>query len=118
MDIAQFPSWIVTGIFGLIGVAVGWGYFKAEIKHQKEKSSKLEDQVNSLILSRPTLELKVDCEKNREKCQDDMKNKLIDIKNAINDNKLIVLEKLDEVKEFMGYVKGKIEDYNGKLGKT
>lgn len=115
MDITQFPSWIITGIFGVIGVAVGWGYFKAEIKNQKDKSDKLEEQVNTLILSRPTLELRVDCDKNREKCQNEMKDKLADIKNAINSNREIVLEKFDEIKEFMGYVKGKIEDYNGRL---
>lgn len=117
MDITQFRNWIITAIFGLIGVAVGWGYLRAEVKNLKEKTDKLQGQVEAIILTGITFEPKIDCEKNREKCQNEMKDKLIDIKNAINDNRQIVLERIDEVKEFMGYVKGKIEDYNGRVGK-
>lgn len=115
MDITQFPSWIMTGIFGVIGVAVGWGYFKAEMKNLQEKVNKSEGKIEVLTTGRIGFALKTDCEKLREECKDGTKEELSSIKKAIDNNREVVLEKFDEVKEFMGYVKGKIEDYNGRL---
>jgi len=117
MDITQFPNWIITAIFGVIGVAVAWGYFKAEMKTLQEKVSKSEGKIEVLTTGRVGFALKSDCEKFREGCREEMRDELSSIKKAIDNNKTVVLEKFDEVKEFMGYVKGKIEDYNG-LGKT
>ena len=83
----------------------------------KEKISRNEDRIDTITNARTTLILKTDCDKFREECREGVKEELSAIKKAIDANRNVVLEKFDEVKEFMGYVKGKIEDYNGRMGK-
>jgi hypothetical protein len=43
-----------------------------------------------------------------------MADSLTEIKVGIDINRAIVLEKFNEIKEFMGYVKAKMENYNNK----
>ena len=112
--ISQVPSWVVTGIVGLVGIGVGWGFVKSEVAYLKEQTKENKDRINGLASTRSSLELKADCQTFRSDCKRDTDKKFDDIKSAIETNRKIVVDKFDEVKEFMGYVKRAIEGINGK----
>jgi archaellum component FlaC len=101
----QIPSWIVTAMIGLIGIGIGWGFFKSEVTHLKE------DQVSQKI---KTEGLITHCETFRSQCRDSMNSKFDEIKLALSNNKNIATTQFEEIKEFMGYVKRVIEEVNGK----
>lgn len=112
--VTQIPSWFVTAIIGLVGVGIGWGFFKSEVAHLKEQSKIDRDKIDRLSTSRPDLQLRADCITFRQSCRDDMDSKFSEIKSAIDKNREVVTEQFDEVREFMGYVRRALEDMNGK----
>ena len=83
---------------------------KSEIHLLKDKQSKQEEKLNTIVV-------KADCTKFREDCRESIRDQLIEVKVAVEANRKIVLDKFDEIMQFMGYVNGKIEDYNGRLMK-
>jgi gas vesicle protein len=110
--ITSIPTWIITLFIGLLGIAVGWGYFKSEVKHLDQSQKNQDNKIDTL---EKNIQLRSDCRDYRERCQENIKIQIGEIKLAIDKNREAVLDRFDEVKEFMGYVKGKIEDYNGRL---
>jgi len=112
--ISQVPSWVVTGIVGLVGIGVGWGFVKSEVAYLKEQTKDNKTRIEELAATRANFELKVDCQTFRSDCKKDTDKKFDDIKSAIEANREVVVDKFDEVKEFMGYVKRAIENINGK----
>ena len=106
--IAGVPGWIVTAIVGLVWIGIGWGMVKSEIHILKDKQAKQEEKISTIVE-------KTDCTRLREDCRESIRDQLIEVKVAVEANRKIVLDKFDEIMQFMGYVKGKIEDYNGRL---
>ena len=113
--LTQVPGWIVTAVIGLIGIGIGWGFVRSEVSHLTEGQKKQEIKIETLESRKLSSGFKDDCESFRGKCQSDMKDKFEEIKSAINKNRETVVEQFNEIREFVGYVKGKIEDYNGRL---
>ena len=106
--IAGIPGWVVKAIVGLVGIGIGWGMVKSEIHILKDKQAKQEEKISTIVE-------KTDCTKFREDCRESIRDQLVEVKVAVEANRKIVLDKFDEIMQFMGYVKGKIEDYNGRL---
>jgi uncharacterized membrane-anchored protein YhcB (DUF1043 family) len=112
--LVQIPSWIVTAIIGLLSVAVGWGWIRAEVNHLREDQKLNKQKIDELQKDKLNVAFKVDCGDFREKCRDDVNSKFNDIKLAIDKNRETVLSQFDEMREFMGYMKRAVEDINGK----
>ena len=103
--ITQVPSWIVTAMIGLVGIGIGWGVFKSEITHLKE------EQINQKVKIEG---MDTHCETFRNQCQGEMKGKLDEIKLSLNNTRDITTNQFNEIKEFMGYVKRVVEEFNGR----
>lgn len=110
----QIPSWIVTGLIGLLGIAVGWGWFKSEVSHLKESQKSQDTKIENLQKEKLNIAFKTDCGEFRNNCKEEVNKKFDDIKLAIDKNRDTVLEKFEEVQKFMGYVGRVVEEINGK----
>jgi hypothetical protein len=110
----EVPGWIITGVIGLIGIGIGWGFFKSEVSNLRKEQDLQRIKVESLEAKKMDVAFKVDCGAFRENCQGQMDERFVEIKEAINKNRETVVSQFQEIREFIGYVKRFVEQINGR----
>ena len=103
--ITQVPSWIVTAMIGLVGIGIGWGFFKSEVGNLKEGQKSHEIKIEGI---------KTHDEVFRTQCQGQIKNTFDEIKLSLGNTRDTTTSQFIEIKEFMGYVKRVVEEINGR----
>ncbi len=100
---SNIPSWLITAFMGGIGIAVGWGILKAEVKNIKEELKTQKDQLTHYMK-------KQECSQIETVITDD----LDEIKGSIEENRRVMTKQFEEIREWMGYVKRVVEDFDKK----
>lgn len=109
------PSWIVSLLAGVAGVGVTWGYLKATMDIMKKTIDENVKDIRMLKDRGLNLVFVPECDKIRAECHQVQGQRVSELKEAIMDNRNMVIEKFDEVTRFMGYVTRALE--NGKKDK-
>ena len=107
------PIWLIQSGFGMGGVIVGaamaWGILKEKVRHMEEKIKGHEDRLKALEQKDPIFVVRPDCFQFRQQCHTDLSSRFVELKEEIGKNREIVTEKLQEISEFIGYVRGQLE---------
>jgi hypothetical protein len=114
----EIPTWIITALVAFISMGISWGFFKSEVSHLKEADKEKARRLENLETAKTNMVFKMDCGTFREQCQGNIEKEFSFIKSAIDKNREIVLSRFDEFKEFMGYVKRVVEDFDARNNGT
>ena len=105
-------EWIqaaISAAFGLGGVAVGYGYLRARVSNLAENQNDHAKRILSLENRGIHLMFRENCKEVRDECHGNLCAKFEEVKDEIKNNRLLVMEKFDEISQFMGFVKAIIE---------
>lgn len=97
------------------GYLLGYITVRADVKNLREGQNELKNTIEKKEIRIKALEdrgmnimFKTDCGLYRGECQAGVTDQLQDIKDEIRTNRDMVVEKFEVIKEFMGFIKGKM----------
>ena len=100
----------------LVGAGISWGILREEVKTMKRDLRKAEDvnrdQEEKISLLRDrgmSLMFKADCGGLRDDCQDRICAQFQEVRKAIDENRKAAESRHNDIVNFMGYVRAKLE---------
>jgi hypothetical protein len=103
----------ISALTGLGGVLIGYGIIKEKVSQAVKTNDDQERRILALEARGLRLIFKEDCTESRTECRDSICTKFEEVKELVKENRNIVAVKFDEISQFMGWVKAKLE---GKVG--
>jgi len=110
MELSPYLNLFVTAISGILGVAVGYGVIKEKVNQAQKTNDDQERRILALEARGIRLTFKEDCNVFRNECHDNLCVKFDEVKELVKENRTLVANKLDEISQFMGWVKAKLQN--------
>jgi len=100
----------ISALTGLGGVLVGYGVIKEKVNQAQKVNEDQGRRILALEALGMRLIFKEDCNISRGECHDNLCVKFDEVKELVKENRTLVANKLDEISQFMGWVKAKLQN--------